>query len=199
MSRAIVFRNKNNEKIYPCPYMPIGAIYKSTSNTNPTNFFGGTWTLVHSGYEREQIGSQVIYSNISGNGNVGKTNLIGAYGYTLINGLFSNISVPSGCHKEYRITFQGRTGGNNQIYVYLNNIATNSIQTWSGETFRIIGSTNYFKESDVTLETTMGYSQTGCNLKYQVTGTANQWNIHSVVVSGYIVTDAQIYTWRRTA
>ena len=83
MSRAIVFRNKNNEKVYPCPYMPIGAIYKSTSNTNPTNFFGGTWTLVHSGYEREQIGSQVIYSNISGNGNVSKTNLIGAYGYNM--------------------------------------------------------------------------------------------------------------------
>ena len=116
-----------------------------------------------------------------------------------MNGLFDNITVPSGCHREYRISFQGRTGGNNQITVYLNNIATSSIQTWSGESFRIIGATKFFKESDITLETTMGYSNSGCNLKYQVTGVANQWNIHSICVSAFIVTDTQIYTWRRTA
>lgn len=199
MSKGIVFRNNRNEKIYPCPFMPIGAIYKSISNTNPSTYFGGNWTLVHSGYERQQVGSQVIYSSISGNGNVAKTNLIGAYGYSLINGLFDYITIPSGCHKEYKISFQGRTGGNNQITMYLNNIATNSIQTWSGESFRIIGSSKFFKESDVSLETTMGYSNTGCNLKYQVTGVANQWNIHSVLVSGFIVTDYQIYTWRRVS
>lgn len=199
MSKGIIFKTHNNEKIYPCPYMPVGAIYKSTSNTNPSTYFGGTWILVHSGYEREQIGSQTIYPNISGSGNVGKTNLIGSYGYSLMNGLFDNITVPSGCHREYRISFQGRTGGNNQITVYLNNIATSSIQTWSGESFRIIGATKFFKESDITLETTMGYSNSGCNLKYQVTGVANQWNIHSICVSAFIVTDTQIYTWRRTA
>ena len=199
MSKGIMFKNSSNEKVYPCPYMPVGAIYKSTSNTNPSTYFGGTWTLVHSGYERQQIGSQVIYSNISGNGNVGKTNLIGSYNYTLFSGLFDNVSIPSGCHKEYRMSFQGRTGGNNQITMFLNNIATSSVQTWSGETFRIIGSTKFFKESDITLETTMGYSNPGCNLKYQVTGVSNAWNIHSVSVSGFIVTDSQIYTWRRTS
>ena len=35
MSKGIRFKNKNNEHIYPCAYMPVGAIYKSTSNTNP--------------------------------------------------------------------------------------------------------------------------------------------------------------------
>ena len=199
MSKGIRFKNKNNEHIYPCAYMPVGAIYKSTSNTNPSTIFAGTWTLVHSGYERQQIGTQVLYDDISGSGNVGKTNLIGAYGYELINGLFSNISVPSGCHKEYRITFQGRTGGDNRITIYLNNIATSSTGTWSSETFRIIGSSKFFKESDITQETTMGYSNPGCNLKYQVTGASNQWNIRNISVSGFIVTDAQIYTWRRTA
>ena len=43
MSKAIIFRNKNNEKIHPCPYMPVGSIYISTNATNPSTYFGGTW------------------------------------------------------------------------------------------------------------------------------------------------------------
>ena len=95
MSKGIKFRNKNNEHIYPCPYMPVGSIFKSTSNTNPSTYFDGTWVLVHSGYERQQIGSQVIYPDISGSGNVSKTNLIGAYTYETISGIFYNISIPA--------------------------------------------------------------------------------------------------------
>ena len=123
MSKGIKFRNKNNEHIYPCPYMPVGSIFKSTSNTNPSTYFDGTWVLVHSGYERQQIGSQVIYPDISGSGNVSKTNLIGAYTYETISGIFDNISIPAWCHKEYRITFQARTGGDNKITIFLNPFA----------------------------------------------------------------------------
>ena len=46
MSKAIVFRNHQNEKIYPCPYMPIGSIYLSVNNTNPSTYFGGTWVQI---------------------------------------------------------------------------------------------------------------------------------------------------------
>ena len=46
MSKAIVFRNHQNEKIYPCPYMPIGSIYLSVNNTNPSTYFGGTWEQI---------------------------------------------------------------------------------------------------------------------------------------------------------
>lgn len=198
MSKAIKFKNKNNEDIYPCPYMPIGSIYKATNNTNPNKYFGGTWTLIHSGYERQQIGSQVLYGSISGNGNVSKTNLIGAYTYETISGIFDNVSIPAGCHKEYRIIFQGRSGGDNKITIFLNNIATSSKGTWSGDTFRVIGASIFFKESDIKLETTMGYANEGTNLKYQVTGTANYWNIYSISVQGFITTDSQIYTWKRT-
>ena len=46
MSKGIVFRNHQNEKIYPCPYFPIGSIYMSLSATNPSTYFGGTWTQI---------------------------------------------------------------------------------------------------------------------------------------------------------
>lgn len=46
MSKGIVFRNHQNEKIYPCPYMPIGSIYISVNSTNPSTYFGGTWEQI---------------------------------------------------------------------------------------------------------------------------------------------------------
>ena len=46
MSKGIIFRNHQNEKIYPCPYFPIGSIYMSLSNTNPSTYFGGTWEQI---------------------------------------------------------------------------------------------------------------------------------------------------------
>ena len=46
MSKGIVFRNRNNEKIYPCPYMPVGSIYISVNSTNPSTYFGGTWEQI---------------------------------------------------------------------------------------------------------------------------------------------------------
>ena len=43
MSKGIIFKTARNEKVYPCPYMPIGSIYFSTDNKNPKNYFGGEW------------------------------------------------------------------------------------------------------------------------------------------------------------
>lgn len=197
MKKAITLKDEEGNNIYPCPYYPIGAIYESANNSNPSALFGGTWILIFNDYYRQQVGTQIIYSNISGSGNVSKTNLIGAYNYELIDGLFNNVAIPTGWHKEYRVMVQGRTGGDNKITVFLNNISTNSIGTWSSDTFRVIGASCFFKETDIVLETTMGYKTNGINLKYQITGVSNSWNIYNIAVQGFIVSDNKFYKWKR--
>ena len=45
-----VFLKKNGERYYPAPYMPIGSIYLTVSNDNPSRWFGGTWEKLSGGY-----------------------------------------------------------------------------------------------------------------------------------------------------
>jgi len=49
MGKSIQFKNKDEEKIYPHPYYPIGSIYLSVNNTNPSKWFDGTWELIAQG------------------------------------------------------------------------------------------------------------------------------------------------------
>lgn len=49
MSKSIQLKSITNEKIYPHPYYPVGAIYLSVDNTNPTKWFGGTWVQIAKG------------------------------------------------------------------------------------------------------------------------------------------------------
>ena len=67
MSKAIVFRNHQNEKIYPCPYFPVGSIYLSLNSTNPSTYFGGTWELIK---DRFLIGAGGTYNVNSTGGDI---------------------------------------------------------------------------------------------------------------------------------
>lgn len=171
----------NQAQLYP----------NGTFNAKEFTINGGTALSTRlNNRKRICIGSQVLYDTISGSGGKSKTALIGAYSYTLIDGVFSSITIPSGWHKEYRITFQATTSGECTTCVYVNNIATSTVRAWSGNTFRTIGGSNFFKESDITLETTFGYTNPGTNLYYSITDAGtNNWTIWNITVHGFLVED----------
>ena len=177
---------------------PIGSTFETSDSTSPAETLGGVWSLVSSGPKRSCIGSTVLHPGTSGTGQVSSyTSLIGAYNTGLIDGIFDNVTIPSGWHREYRLAFQGYSGNSLYITMALNNIETSSISTWSGNTFRIIGASDFFKESDIILETTYQYSTSGINLKYKVVGTSASWQIWNVTLSGFLTTDKTFYTWER--
>lgn len=40
---AGILKNESGEKVYAAPYFPVGTVYTSITNVNPSKYFGGTW------------------------------------------------------------------------------------------------------------------------------------------------------------
>ena len=132
------------------------------------------------------VGSQVLYPEYSMS-TAGTFDILGAYEYTLIDGLFTGITIPDGYERAYRLTAQVTTSNNNQISVAINNITSSSGNTWSGNTYRKAISSRVFKESELILEPTYNYTaRDGLNLKAINSGSYNG-TVYNITIHAFIV------------
>lgn len=132
------------------------------------------------------VGSQVLYPEYSMS-TAGTFDILGAYEYTLIDGLFTGITIPDGYERAYRLTAQVTTSNNNQISVAINNITSSSGNTWSGNTYRKAISSRVFKESELTLEPTYNYTaRDGLNLK-AINSSSYNGTVYNITIHAFIV------------
>ncbi len=134
------------------------------------------------------VGSQELYPSFNTLA-AGTTLILGAYDYRLIEGLFVGVTIPKGYTKGYRLTAQVQTANENTITVSLNNISTNAVGTWSRATFRNIASSKIFKQSELTLETVVGYYKQGVNLKVE-NSHAYEANVYAITLHAYLIRES---------
>lgn len=131
------------------------------------------------------VGSQQIYDYYTTSAS-GEEVIATAYDYRLIEGVFNDVTIPTGYEKAYKLSFQYTTANNNIVNVKLNNITSYNCNTWSQDKFRALGTTRMFKQSELTLETASGYSRQGLNLYVSNSG-AYACKIWGITVHGYLV------------
>lgn len=173
-------------------YLPLNA--NATSATKATQ--DGDGNNISSTYIKSNvinricIGSQTILTNYNFSfSEAGSVQVTGAYDYGLIAGIFNGVTIPSGYHKEYRMTMQFTNGNGSYISANINGgVSTAGNCTYSNSSFRIITSSPFFKESDIALQTTMNYSRNGTNL-YIAASAASSGTVFSVTIHGYLVKD----------
>lgn len=50
MAKAVQLKDKNGNKVFAAPWMPIGSIFLTVSNDNPSKYFGGKWEKISGGF-----------------------------------------------------------------------------------------------------------------------------------------------------
>lgn len=107
MSKGIQFRNKGGEKIYPCPFYPVGSVYISFNSTNPTTFFGGTWERIKGRFLLSADDSTYQINNTGGEAShTLSVNEIPSHTHPIYAG-YGDIGSPSVSSDSYRYQYWG--------------------------------------------------------------------------------------------
>lgn len=88
MSKGVQFKDKNNVPIYPNPYYPVGSIYLSVNDINPSKWFGGTWEQIAKG--RTLVGvdkSQVEFNTVK---KIGGSKFLQKHNHKIYSGYDNN-------------------------------------------------------------------------------------------------------------
>lgn len=81
MAKAVQLKDKNGNKVFAAPWMPIGSIFLTVSNDNPSKYFGGTWEKISGGFlygcksSIDNNTSAGLNTSAAGSGNTGSTAL----------------------------------------------------------------------------------------------------------------------------
>ena len=174
MSKGIVFKNRNNEKIYPCPYFPVGSIYMSLSSTNPSTYFGGTWVQVK---DRFLLGAGDTYKA----GNTGGSSTANLYHkHTTGNCTLTTSQIPAHSHWEKFIS----SDGNANSYVRKAGTGSNQGVYYANQTAWVASTGQPVYTNDTGGSQAHNHGDTG------YAGSSSQ----SIMPPYYVV-----YIWRRTA
>lgn len=123
MSKSIQLKNKDNEKMYPHPYYPVGSIYLSVNNTNPSKWFGGTWEQIAKG--RTLVGVDTNDTDFNTVKKTGGSKNLQKHKHVGLNWIGDesgnqDISLNSGGSAGYYLSYGGgyRSGQGKNIHTY---------------------------------------------------------------------------------
>ena len=122
------------------------------------------------------IGSQELYSGSLNTS--GYTPALSSSQYSLIQGLFTGVTIPQGYVRAYRITAQVSTTSSNLASIKLNNIESDTATTGANTNRKII-STRIFKESEIILESNN-------TILYIGNTTGGVANFYSITLQAYL-------------
>lgn len=107
MGKGIQFKNRGGEKIYPCPFYPVGSVYISFSSTNPSTFFGGSWERIKGKFLLSADDSTYKINNTGGEAShTLSVNEIPSHTHPIYAG-YGDIGSPSVSSDSYRYQYWG--------------------------------------------------------------------------------------------
>lgn len=186
---------------------PIGSVVEFVNDVDPNSAIGGVWNSLGVVKDRRVISNRVIqFSHAALGLQPGGQYFLGSYGYDFLDYMLRDkdgvkMDIPSGWHVEYKMSAEISTSGGVNVALFINNIRTEYSKTWSGDTFHLTVSTDYFSRDDVKLQNTLNYpQQKGINFGYATDSAAQTViRIYLPTLTAFLVRNKDSHMWERVS